>query len=53
MLLRDLVAGLVYSVTLGIAVIVSIFMVALREDKRSIHDFIAGTKVIDTGRMID
>ncbi|MCM3259077.1 RDD family protein [Paenibacillus lautus] len=41
MLLRNLVAGIVYALTLGIGIIVSIFMVALREDKRSLHDFIA------------
>ncbi|UCZ53506.1 RDD family protein [Bacillus shivajii] len=45
MLLRDIVSGLVYLISFGIALIVSIFMVALREDKRSIHDFIAGTYV--------
>ncbi|RXI95575.1 RDD family protein [Anaerobacillus alkaliphilus] len=45
MLLRDLVAGLVYAITLGIGVIVSAFMVGLREDNRAIHDFIAGTYV--------
>ncbi|MCT8138407.1 RDD family protein [Anaerobacillus sp. CMMVII] len=45
MLLRDIVAGIVYVFTLGIGVIVSAFMVGLREDKRSIHDFIAGTYV--------
>lgn len=45
MLLRDLVAGLVYTLTLGIGIIVRAFMVGLREDKRSIHDFIAGTYV--------
>lgn len=43
---RYLLAGIVYGVTFGIAVIVSAFMVALRKDKRSIHDFIAGTQVI-------
>ncbi|MFI8708283.1 RDD family protein [Bacillus sp. NPDC077411] len=43
---RYLLAGMVYGITLGIAIIVSAFMVALREDKRSIHDFIAGTQVI-------
>ncbi|WP_276355337.1 RDD family protein [Cohnella caldifontis] len=46
MLLRHLVAGLVYVFTFGIGVIVSAFMVGLREDKRSIHDFIAGTEVV-------
>lgn len=45
MLLRYIVGGLVYAVTLGIGVIVSAFMVGLREDNRSIHDFIAGTYV--------
>lgn len=45
MLMRYLVAGIVYVVTLGIGLIVSAFMVGLREDKRSIHDFIAGTYV--------
>jgi uncharacterized RDD family membrane protein YckC len=46
MLLRNVVAGVVYGLTLGIVLIVSIFMIALREDKRSLHDFIAGTEVI-------
>ncbi|MFC4560097.1 RDD family protein [Virgibacillus kekensis] len=45
MLMRHLVAGLVYALTLGIGVIVSVFMVAIREDKRAIHDFVAGTYV--------
>ncbi|MFK2824599.1 RDD family protein [Bacillus sp. B190/17] len=45
MLMRTLVAGLVYVVTLGIGLIISAFMVGLREDKRAIHDFIAGTYV--------
>ncbi|MBW5447625.1 RDD family protein [Cohnella sp. CFH 77786] len=46
MLLRVLVASLIYAVTFGIAVIVSAIMVGVREDKRSIHDFIAGTEVV-------
>ncbi len=46
MLLRNVVGGLVYSLTLGIAVIISALMVGLREDKRAIHDFIAGTEVV-------
>lgn len=46
MLLRNLVSGLIYGITFGIAAIVSAFMVGLREDKRSIHDFIAGTEVV-------
>jgi uncharacterized RDD family membrane protein YckC len=45
MLLRVLVGNLLYIVTLGIGVIVSAFMVGLREDKRSLHDLIAGTYV--------
>ncbi|QOR64878.1 RDD family protein [Cytobacillus suaedae] len=45
MLMRNLVAGLVYVLTLGIGIIVSAFMVGLREDKRAIHDFVAGTYV--------
>ncbi|RSK27376.1 RDD family protein [Bacillus sp. HMF5848] len=45
MLLRTIVASIVYALTLGIGVIVSAFMVGLREDKRAIHDFIAGTYV--------
>lgn len=45
MLLRDIVGGIAYVVTLGIGLIVSAFMVGLREDKRSIHDLIAGTYV--------
>lgn len=45
MLLRTIVAGLVYVLTLGIGLIISAFMVGLRDDKRAIHDFIAGTYV--------
>ncbi|MGI5900956.1 MAG: RDD family protein [Desulfitobacteriia bacterium] len=45
MLLRVLVSNIVYALTLGIAFIVSVFMVLIREDKRSVHDFIAGTYV--------
>ncbi|NEU30055.1 RDD family protein [bacterium LRH843] len=45
MLLRTIVSGFVYVITLGIAFIVSIFMVAFRKDKRSVHDMIAGTYV--------
>lgn len=48
MLLRNVVGGLVYAITFGIAAIVSAFMVGLREDKRAIHDFIAGTEVVHT-----
>jgi len=45
MFLRTFVAGLVYAVTLGIGLIVSAFMVGLRQDKRGLHDLIAGTYV--------
>ncbi|WP_088547357.1 RDD family protein [Paenibacillus aquistagni] len=46
MLLRNVVAGVIYGVTFGIGLIVSAFMVGLREDKRAVHDFIAGTEVV-------
>lgn len=46
MLMRELVGWIVYVASFGIAFIVSCFMVALREDKRAIHDFIAGTVVV-------
>lgn len=45
MLLRNIVSGIVYAITFGIGVIISAIMVGVREDKRSIHDFIAGTYV--------
>lgn len=45
MVKRDLIAGILYGLTLGIGVIVSAFMVGLREDKRALHDFIGGTYV--------
>lgn len=46
MLLRNVVGGLVYVLTFGVGLIISAFMVSLREDKRSIHDLIAGTQVV-------
>ncbi|BAU28765.1 putative RDD family membrane protein YckC [Aneurinibacillus soli] len=46
MIMRDIVSALVYFLTLGIGFIVSAFMIAFREDTRSIHDFIAGTCVV-------
>ncbi|GAA0385473.1 RDD family protein [Paenibacillus motobuensis] len=46
MLLRNVLAGLIYALTLGIGLIVSAFMVGTREDRRAIHDFIAGTEVV-------
>lgn len=45
MLMRTVVGGIIYGVTLGIAAIVSAFMVGMRQDKRAIHDLIAGTYV--------
>lgn len=45
MIKRYLTAFIGYTITLGIGAIVSAFMVGLREDKRSIHDFAAGTYV--------
>lgn len=46
MLLRFFVGYLVYVVTLGILLIVSGYFVITRDDKRSIHDLIAGTEVV-------
>lgn len=46
MLLRVVVSGIVYGLTFGIGLIASIVMIAAREDKRSLHDFIAGTEVV-------
>ncbi|MEC3885708.1 RDD family protein [Halobacillus sp. HZG1] len=45
MLLREIISGMIYSFTFGIAVVVSAIMIGLRKDKRGIHDFIAGTYV--------
>lgn len=46
MLKRVILGMLVHVLTFGIGYIVSAFMVGLREDKRAIHDFIAGTQVV-------
>lgn len=46
MLMRNVVAGILYGLTFGILVIVSAFMVGLRKDKRAIHDFVARTQVV-------
>lgn len=46
MLKRVILGMLVHVLTLGIGYVVSAFMVGLREDKRAIHDFIAGTQVV-------
>lgn len=45
MVLRVIIGGLVYAITFGIGFIVSLFMVIFRQDKRSLHDLIAGTYV--------
>lgn len=45
MFMRTIIAAIVYVLTLGIGIIVSAFMVGLRQDKRAIHDFLAGTYV--------
>ncbi|MEZ2457693.1 RDD family protein [Salinicoccus roseus] len=45
MVLREVLGGFLYTITFGIALIVSAFMVGMRRDKRSIHDLIAGTYV--------
>jgi len=47
MLMRVIVSGIVYALTLGIGYLVSAFMVVLRKDNRAIHDFIAGTYVTE------
>jgi uncharacterized RDD family membrane protein YckC len=46
MLMRNVVWAIMIAVTIGIALIVDLFMVGIREDKRGIHDFIAGTQVV-------
>lgn len=53
MLLRTIVSGFVYICTFGVGVIVSAFMVGLRDDKRAIHDFIAGTYVTKNPPELD
>ncbi|AIF42840.1 RDD family protein [Virgibacillus sp. SK37] len=45
MLLRDVLGGVIYTLTLGIGLIISAFMIGIREDKRTIHDLIAQTYV--------
>ena len=50
MFMRVVVAGIVFGVTLGIGVVVSAFMVGLRQDKRGLHDFMAGTQVVYDSR---
>ncbi|MFC9654918.1 RDD family protein [Bacillus subtilis] len=45
MFLRVIVAGLVYFITFGLGLIASLILIAVREDKRTLHDLIAGTYV--------
>ncbi|MFD2706633.1 RDD family protein [Salibacterium lacus] len=52
MVMREIVAWLIYVFTIGIGLIVSAFMVGLREDRKAIHDFIAGTYVTKTPARI-
>lgn len=46
MFLRQIIGALLYAISFGILFIVSVFMISIREDKRAIHDFIAGTCVV-------
>ncbi|WP_416720768.1 RDD family protein [Bacillus subtilis] len=45
MFLQVIVAGLVYCITFGLGLIASLILIAVREDKRTLHDLIAGTYV--------
>ncbi|MCF6408130.1 RDD family protein [Pseudalkalibacillus salsuginis] len=46
MFLREVIGYYVISIiTFGISLVVSLFMVIFREDKRAVHDFIGGTYV--------
>ncbi|WP_407271153.1 RDD family protein [Radiobacillus sp. PE A8.2] len=47
-ILREFVGfHLIGIITLGISLIISVFMVIFREDKRAIHDIIGGTYVVE------
>ncbi|PPA70426.1 RDD family protein [Jeotgalibacillus proteolyticus] len=47
MVLREIVSLFLLSyITFGVSMIVSVFLVIFREDKRGIHDLIAGTRVV-------
>lgn len=48
MLMRNVVAGIFYLITFGVGAILSTFFVIFRDDKRAIHDLIAGTYVTKT-----
>lgn len=45
MLMRQVVSGIIYGITFGIAYIASILMVVAGVNRRAIHDFIAKTYV--------
>ncbi|WP_250886834.1 RDD family protein [Bacillus sp. SM2101] len=45
MFMRTFLAQYVYILTIGIGLLISILMVLIRKDCRSLHDFIAGTYV--------
>lgn len=46
MIMREIVGYYLISlITLGLSVVVSVFMIIFREDKRGIHDIIGGTYV--------
>ncbi|MFI8684378.1 RDD family protein [Rossellomorea sp. NPDC077527] len=45
MLMRNVVAGIFYLITFGFGALMSVFFVIFRDDKRAIHDFMAGTYV--------
>jgi uncharacterized RDD family membrane protein YckC len=46
MIKRVIIATIIYVISLGILLVVSFFMVIIRDDKRTIHDFVAGTHVV-------
>ncbi|MDV2582886.1 RDD family protein [Alkalibacillus haloalkaliphilus] len=45
MFLREVIGVILYQLTLGLLTIVSIYLVTTRDDRRSVHDLIAGTFV--------
>ncbi|MCR8848984.1 RDD family protein [Rossellomorea sp. SC111] len=45
MLMRNVVTGVFYLITFGFGALLSAFFVIFRDDKRAIHDFVAGTYV--------
>lgn len=49
MLLREVISQLIYYLTFGIALVISGLLVIFREDKRALHDLLAGTCVVYRG----